>query len=181
MAPTDRSNPSQLVAFFTRQWLDAEPTVSAFIFSSVRDFHAAEDLIQTVAVDAAAAIESYDRSRPFGPWIMGIARNRVLKHYRSVSSDALTFDAETLASIADAHESITDEIDDRRRSLRQCIEQLTDRARDVVKLRYEDDLPAAAIADRLGLNANAVYVTLHRARQTLADCIEGKLSEVDDD
>lgn len=180
MAPPDPANPSQLVAFFTRQWLDAEPTVSAFIFSSVRDFHAAEDLIQTVAVDAAAAIESYDRSRPFGPWIMGIARNRVLKHYRTVAADALTFDAATLQSIADAHESITDEVDDRRRSLRLCIAELTDRAREVVKLRYEDDLAAAAIAERLGLNANAVYVTLHRARQTLADCIERRLAEVSD-
>ncbi|MBI1368949.1 MAG: sigma-70 family RNA polymerase sigma factor [Planctomycetes bacterium] len=167
----------ELVRLFAERWLDAEAAVSSFIFASVRDFQHAEDLIQTVAMDAAAAIGTYDRARPFLPWIMGIARNRVLKYYRTRTGDRLVFDERTLAAFAAAHEAAADEADTRRRALDQCLSTLTGRTRDAIEWRYRSDLSAADIAARLGMTPNAVFVMLHRARQTLLDCIRKRLAE----
>jgi RNA polymerase sigma-70 factor (ECF subfamily) len=166
-----------LLRFFTERWLDAEPTVSAFIFACVRDFHHAEDLVQTVAMDAASSVETFDRSRPFGPWIMGIARNRVLKYYRKRSNDLLRFDVATLDALAEAHQSVMDEAADRRRALAACVEDLGDKLRTAIEMRYRQDAPAAQIAHALGMTSNAVFVMLHRTRNALLECIERRLGE----
>lgn len=47
--------------------------------------------------------------------------------------------------------------------------RLTGRKREVAELTYIDELAADEIAARLGITANNVYVTLHRAHEELAE------------
>ena len=61
----------------TREWALAQPAVAAFLTSVVRDFRERDDLLQDVAVAVIESFESYDESRPFVPWAIGIARHRV--------------------------------------------------------------------------------------------------------
>ncbi|MCH8800070.1 MAG: hypothetical protein IH963_04100 [Chloroflexi bacterium] len=46
-------------------WVQAQPTVSAFIVSVVPNFHAADDILQNVALVTTRRIGDYDRNLSF--------------------------------------------------------------------------------------------------------------------
>ena len=55
------------------------------------------------------------------------------------------------------------------------MERLPARTREVLTLRYEQDLSGEGIATRLGSTVDAVHQTLSRARIALGDCIRQRL------
>lgn len=61
----------------TRLWTVAQPVVSAFVTSVIRDFKERDDVLQDIAVAAIESFDAYDVERPFVPWVMGVARNQV--------------------------------------------------------------------------------------------------------
>jgi len=61
--------------------------------------------------------------------------------------------------------------DDAARRVRAAVQALPPRDREVVVLRYFEQLDASAIADVVGLSKNAVEVRLHRARARLAEAL----------
>ncbi len=66
-----------------RLWVQSQSVISAYITANVLDVQHAEDLVQEVAQVVAEKFDTFDRSRSFISWALGIARNRVLKYYRS--------------------------------------------------------------------------------------------------
>ncbi len=62
-----------------------------------------------------------------------------------------------------------------RGALRECLEELAATAREAVDLRYQEGASGVEIAAILGISEANVKVTMHRARQQLRGCIEGKL------
>ena len=77
MTPDHDSITSQRKAL-ARLWVSAQPTLMSFITAGVRDFHAAQDLLQDTAEAVAEGFDDYDPARPFTAWALGIARNKVL-------------------------------------------------------------------------------------------------------
>ena len=75
----------------SRLWSEAQPVVAAMIVGAVVDFQHAEDLVSQVAETVVMKFGDYDRSRPFVPWALGIARNIVLRHYERRAGDRLVF------------------------------------------------------------------------------------------
>ena len=57
------------------QWTLAQPAVSAFVQAMVPDRAERDDVLQEVAMAVLESFGSYDRSRPFVPWAIGIARH----------------------------------------------------------------------------------------------------------
>ena len=51
----------------TRLWTLAQPVVSAFVTSVVRDFKDRDDVLQEIAVAAIESFDAYDPKRPFVP------------------------------------------------------------------------------------------------------------------
>jgi len=158
----------------TRSWTLAQPAVSAFLTSVVRDFRERDDLLQEVAVAVLESFDSYDASRPFVPWAIGIARNRVGTWLRSRRRSRVHFDSAAVETLAAAFAAIP--ADDYRRldRLAECLGLLDGKARQLCELRYRDDLKPAAIAPRVGMTANTVAKALQRVRDRLRECIERK-------
>lgn len=158
----------------TRYWTAAQPAVSAFLTSVIRDFRDRDDLLQDTAVAVLGSFASYDPSRPFVAWAIGVARNQVGLYLRRRSRNRLIFDDETVACLATA---FVDENEEKSREfeyLGECLQALAQRARELCDLRYRHDLKPAAIAERLGLSANTVAKALQRVRDELRECIERK-------
>lgn len=61
-------------------------------------------------------------------------------------------------------------------SLRECLEQLTERARLALEMRFRDERTRAEIAARLSLSEDGAKNLLQRAKERLRECLEGKLS-----
>src|SRR5262245_53250378 len=86
---TNDQTPLASVRELARLWVQSQSAISAYITAHVFDVHHAEDLVQEVAQAAAESFASFDRSRSFLSWVLGIARNRVLKYYRTRARDRL--------------------------------------------------------------------------------------------
>jgi RNA polymerase sigma-70 factor (ECF subfamily) len=159
-------------------WVKAQPLVTSFLYSTIRNTHDAEDLLQEVAAAALTDFDRFDVDRPFIAWVLGIARFRVLNYYRRRRShEQLLFDDEALAVFAQAHEQLASQESARRHALDKCLQRLDGRMLTALRLRYAQDQSVQAIADSLSTTANAVSLLLHKARKSLADCIQRRVSQ----
>ena len=158
----------------TRLWTLAQPVVSAFVTSIVRDFSARDDVLQEIAVAVMESFERYDSTQPFVGWALGIARNQVGLYLRRRKRDRLIFDDETIAYLATAFEAAAAESSRKLDFLQDCLQQLEGRARELCDLRYRHDQKPASIAAKLGMTANTVAKALQRIRDQLRDCIDRK-------
>lgn len=154
------------------EWTRAQPAVSAFITSVVLDFHKSEDLLQRTAVAVASKFSLYDSSRPFVGWALGMAKIEILRFRQESKRDRLVFEAETLDVVAKTFEQTGPEISDLRAALRNCLQRLQGRARQILELHYLQEFKPDQISGRLGISQNAVLVRLHRARTALRGCME---------
>jgi RNA polymerase sigma-70 factor (ECF subfamily) len=157
-------------------WTLAQPVVSAFIASVVHDFKDRDDVLQEIAVAVIESFPSYDASRPFNAWAIGVARNQVGLYLRKRRRDRLVFDEKTIDCLAATFRDVTPEDSHRLDRLRECLQSIQGRAWELCKLRYEKDLKPAAIAERFGMTANSVAKALQRTREQLRACIETKTS-----
>jgi len=158
----------------TRLWTLAQPVVSAFVVSVVRDFSARDDVLQDIAVGVMESFDRYDPQRPFVAWALGIAQNQVRLYLRRMQRGRLVFDDDVLHQLAVAFQETSPEQTHSLGYLRGCLDQLEGRAREFCELRYGRDLKPAAIAESLGMSANTVAKALQRIRDQLRDCIEHK-------
>lgn len=160
-----------------RFWVQSQPAISAYITANVIDMHHAEDLVQEVAQVVAEKFETYDRSRSFTSWALGIARNRLLKYYRTRSRDRLVLSEAALARLAVALENVAHESESRREALRICLQQISGRRRDVLEMRYSKQARIGDIAAQFGMSPSGVSVMLFRVRAALLSCIQRQLAK----
>jgi RNA polymerase sigma-70 factor (ECF subfamily) len=158
----------------TKLWALAQPTVSAFVATLVRDFRDRDDVLQETAVAVIESFDRYDASRSFVGWALGIARNQAVTFLRGRGKETLFFDTETVEQLATAFEAVAPDELHRLDHLRECLTRLESRSRQLCELRYHKDLKPAAIAERVGMTANSVAKALQRIREQLRTCIERK-------
>lgn len=157
-------------------WMEVQPALSLYLAAIVRDPHARDDIQQEVARTVVERFETYDRTRPFTPWVLGVARISVSKYFRLRQNHPLVFDEKIIGDLAQVVPDVETDMDSRKRALKSCIETLKGTAQKVIHLRYLEQLGMQDVASKVGLTRNAARVALHRARNVLAQCIERKLS-----
>ena len=132
--------------------------------------------MQEVAQVVAEKFTEYDPALSFTSWALGIARNRLLKYYRSRSRDRLVLSEAALNRLGESLERVEHEAEDRRAALRKCLERVTGRRREVLEMRYSANTRVADIARHFGMSPDGVSVMLHRIRAVLFGCIQQQLA-----
>jgi len=123
----------------------------------------AEDVVQEVLLAIHLKRNTWDPSRPIAPWIMTIARNKMIdaRRRRGVSKSVPIEDfADVLGG--DDGESI-DRLD-----LDRMIDTLDERQRDLVRSLSIEGHSVRETAERLSMTEGAARVALHRAIKRLA-------------
>lgn len=161
----------------TRQWTEVLPILSAYVTSSVRDRQHAEDIVQEVGAVVSAGFVEIPEGVSFNSWVLAVARNQILKLYRTQQRDRHIFKTEALESIAQAYERLSDSSKDMQAALERCVEQLPERSRRIIEMRYRQDKRVDGIADLLGSTSNAISGVLFRVRRLLRECIEREMSD----
>jgi RNA polymerase sigma-70 factor (ECF subfamily) len=157
-----------------RLWTLAQPVVSAFVGSLVREIRDRDDVLQDVAVAFMTSFASYDSTRPFMAWVIGITRNQVCLYLRRKGRDRLIFDPDTIDRIGQAFAELQPRDVRMLDYLEECVQSLEGHARKLCEVRYEHDLKPASIAPRVGMSANGVAKALQRIREMLRECVEKK-------
>lgn len=136
-----------------------------------------DDLFQEAVLVAWRRLGDYDRSRPFGAWMRGIARNLVMDHLSRLGRERPTDDAilDGIERRAEAHDRADrEEFRARIAMLEECVAALPDEYRSAIHHCYRLDAPVAAIAAEAGASVEAVKKRLQRARAMIAACMESK-------
>jgi len=152
--------------------------VTAYLHSLVGEWDTAADLAQETFVVAYRRLDSFDASRPIGPWLRGIARNLALNHRRKhAHRQEVTVDGDTIDALFGLFDlpRRDESWEERLRAMDTCIERLPPQQQTVVLRHYRDDESARSIAERLSLAEKTVFQTLWRARSNLRNCIEALL------
>jgi RNA polymerase sigma-70 factor (ECF subfamily) len=133
-----------------------------------------DDLAQEVFVTAYRDLHSFRRGEDFGAWLRGIARHRLLAHFRSQHRRATATERfqEEVARIAEyeLEASAGRDAAGRIERLLHCISRLPEKLRRIVHAGLDGTRPAA-LADDLRTTVPAIYQLHYRANQLLRECM----------
>jgi RNA polymerase sigma-70 factor (ECF subfamily) len=122
----------------------------------------AEDIAQDALLRAWRRRSTLREADRRNQWLATIVRNEAFRQHARVRPDP-TSEIETYEGAEDAQVVATVE----RADLHAALKRLSERDRQLLELRYEEDLTQSAIARRLGIPEGTVKVRLHRARDKL--------------
>jgi RNA polymerase sigma-70 factor (ECF subfamily) len=122
----------------------------------------AEDIAQDALLRAWRRRSTLREAERRNQWLATIVRNEAFRQHARVRPDP-TSTIETFEGVEDAQVVATVEKAD----LHAALKRLNDRDRQLLALRYAEDLTQPAIAKRLGIPEGTVKVRLHRARDRL--------------
>lgn len=132
----------------------------ALAYSMLADRDLAEDAAQEVFAIACRDIESLKSKEKFAAWLAGICRNTARQMLRSKGKD-ITSDAQESNKYPEPDEH-------RREAIQSAVRQLSPAERELIVLRYYDNLPYERIAQVLDISVQAVNGRLIRAKRKIA-------------
>lgn len=124
----------------------------------------AEDVVQEVLLAVHLKRGSWDPSRPIGPWLSAIVRNKLIDSLRRRGRH-VNVPVEDVIDTLEAEEQ-TDAMD--RLDADHLLERLKDPQRDIVRSISLQGAGVRETAERLKMTEGAVRVALHRALKSLA-------------
>jgi RNA polymerase sigma-70 factor (ECF subfamily) len=142
------------VALYDRSLTD----VYSYLYSRLRDRGLAEDMTQDVFL--AGARRAADGKPVELPWLIAVARNKLVDHWRSISRRERRL--RLIRSDAEAEAPALDSLDGTRAA--DTLEGLNPTYRLALVLRHVDGLPVPEVATHLGRSVAATEQILSRAR-----------------
>lgn len=184
----DRERDCQLVrrhregdpAAFAELYATYHPRLLRFLRRRVSQPQIAEDLAHEAFTRALSGIDNFRDGSGFYPWLTGIARHLLIRHYRDTGrvapltqTDAWSIDAPEFRILRRVEQDF----------MTTALNRIRARHREVLRLRETEELSYEAIAAQLGIPLTTVPPLLHRARlalrrEYLAVTAEGNLALV---
>ena len=132
-----------------------------------RDPSDVEDTVQDVLLTVHAIRHTYDPTRPFGPWLLAIARRRIIDQLRRQGRTRAREVALDLEETFSAPEANLGEADWNQRALGDAIGRLPPGQREAVRLLKLQEMSLRQAAAASGLSVAALKVAMHRAMKNL--------------
>lgn len=125
----------------------------------------AEDIVQEVLLAIHLKRSTWDPSRPLGPWLTTIVRNKLVDSLRRRGRriDVPLDDVMDFLEAEDGSHSVADRLD-----TETVLSKLTTPQRDIVRSISLEGADVRETAARLSMSEVAVRVALHRALKSLA-------------
>lgn len=152
-----------------------------YLLRIVHEQSEAEDLFQQTWVRVAEKISQFDERKKFEPWLFALARHLAIDHLRRVrpsSLDERIGEAESDMTagerLASNQRPVLDEILARERAgqLASALETLSVSYREVLSLRFEEEMKLDEIADVLAIPLPTVKTRLRRALERMRHTLE---------
>ncbi|OYU79579.1 MAG: RNA polymerase subunit sigma-24 [Flavobacterium sp. BFFFF1] len=150
-----------------------------FIYSKVADRDIADDIFQDTFIKVIKTLKSnaYNEEGKFLPWVMRIAHNLIVDHFRRNKKMPMSRDTEEYSVFSYMSDNepnieakmITMQIE---KDLQKLIMELPDDQRDVLMMRIYQDLSFKEISDLTGVSINTALGRMRYALMNLRKIIE---------
>jgi RNA polymerase sigma-70 factor, ECF subfamily len=154
----DRGDQEALAELFRRHW----PAIHRAAWLVTHDAQAAEDIAQEAFMAALRRLDSFDRRRPFRPWLHRIVVNRAVDFVRARNARREVAAAGLPEPVADERPALDDEVV-------AALARLGPDQRAVVVLRHLLGYTPGQIAAMLDMPRGTVNSRLRRALDELAE------------
>ena len=151
-------------AELTELYSEYRGKVMSYLNSRISNRDDAEDLCSAVFEKAVSSFDRYDKNKSSpGTWIYAITRNAVIDYYR-VNRPKEELPEDLAGDDSPENDILREETLD---ELAEALESIPDELTDIIVLRYYDRLPLTEIADILGLSYGAVKLRHQKALMML--------------
>ncbi len=151
--------------------------VFRFCVEQLGDAHAAEDMLQTVFIQALQAIRAYEPRSTLRAWLFGIARHRCQDAARARRRWLRVVEPQgDLPERADPGPSPEHGVAAAgfARALDECLAELAPKPRETLTLRFRAGLSYEEAAEASGEEVGTLRVRVARALPVLRRCLEAK-------
>ncbi len=136
--------------------------ITDYIAMMVKDRDIADDIFQETVIKAVRVIDDgrYADNGKFLSWVLRIAHNQVIDHFRHTRGEGKITEADAGFDILSTIHFAGDSIEDRlvheqiHEDLRRIINHLPEEQREVVIMRYFNDMSFKDIAEESGVSIN---------------------------
>ena len=171
-----RGDPDALSAVISRY----QHRLYRYLLRLVREPATADDLFQQTWLRVMERIGRYDARRNFESWLFSVAHNLAVDFWRAKRGDSLDAVADSgdspgerlPATGPDALEQLLDF--ERGAMLAACMNDLPAIHREVLTLRFEEDMKLEEIAEVAGIPLSTVKSRLRRALEGLREALEAR-------
>ena len=139
----------------------------------------AQEILQETAIALWKQIDRYDPAQPFTPWACRFAANKAKEHLRDQGRWKGFLDDEIAAALLARRNQLAPELDRRVGPLHECLSELPEKNRAVIRKYYFDQASIEETAEEVGRSIDAVYKSLQRIRSALMRCINGKAASLE--
>ena len=162
----------EITAFLVRERIN----LTAFIAALTRDFHTAEDIYQELFVQAVGKSDPFQDTTHLLRWSRTVGRTRAINYLQRYRKRQLLLGDELL-DLFQEHWPDHQQRDGgaMREALSSCLERLTPRSREIVRLRYFKALRGIDVAEQLKSKVDTIYKALARIHHQLRDCVRGQM------
>lgn len=166
---------AQLRKLVQRLFLERVGEIRRFVTATMPEPELVDEVIQEVFVAISAKCDHYDPEQSFNHWLAPFVRQKMVAVGRRAESGAQPF-ADEVLEVLSATWSATVVSPVRRQLLDECIGRLAPQARRIIELRYRKVMKPGELAALIGWTRNSVNVALSRARTAIRECLDAKIS-----
>lgn len=168
--PTD--NEAEFVAMLTA----SQNAIALAVRALMPGERSADEVVQQTNAKLWQKRDEFEVGTNFRAWANAIARFEVLNFRKQQARDArITFSDELEQTIVAETAGIDDETANRQLALRDCLNQLKPKSREILLSRYTGEETLTQLAARVGRSVGGMKVTLSRLRTALSECIQRRL------
>lgn len=137
--------------------------------SFTKDVDAAKDLAQDVLVKVFSQLHKFSGRSRFSTWLYAITYNFCVESYRKSSK----YHLQQLDENYDLEEEKEDlePLMSRSKHLQRALHQIAEEDREILMMKYQQDLSIKDLTERFNISDSAVKMRLARARQRVKEII----------
>jgi RNA polymerase sigma-70 factor (ECF subfamily) len=128
----------------------------------------AEDLTSDVFLKALKSFDSFDETRSFQSWIFAIAHNHLVNYYRTATRETQLFEDQYLTQMDTNKVELNYELE----AVMKVINQMEQSDRDILLLRFVDQLSNSEIAQLLSKEEGAIRTKMSRGLAKLRSMLD---------
>lgn len=173
---------------FPETWIDRySDYLYNFAIVRVNNHEVAQDLISETFLAGLKSKANFKGEASERTWLIAILKRKIIDHYRKTNSRKGKAEVRMSYSNQDSEgdwleEQVRDPFDKTAEDLMEneelgmvilnCLEKLNDKQAMIFKMKTIDGFDTEAICNEYNITPSNLWVILHRARKSMADCLE---------
>lgn len=171
-----------------KKWIDSYADyLFNYTITRVNDKDTAEDLVQETFFSGLKSAQNFKGEASERTWLISILKRKIIDHYRKINSTKGKAEVRVNFSESDTEgdwleERVADPFDKNAENeientelglaIHNCLEKLPQKQADIFKKKTIQNFDTEAICNEYNITPSNLWVIIHRARTTLANCLD---------